>query len=109
MAAAWRRNVCWALALIRSSRSRYDERHFYQESFDPLQRRGREFCCWGLQAKLRRSMRMICRNPAINEGVDHAWYEYPDQMKSALHPWEGVTKAKYTGPKEGTATIGRPG
>lgn len=42
---------------------------------------------------------------AINESVDHAWYEYPDDKGSALHPWQGVTKAKYTGPKDGTATM----
>jgi hydrogenase large subunit len=34
----------------------------------------------------------------IKEEVAHSWYEYPDG-KDALHPWEGVTNAKYTGPK----------
>ena len=40
----------------------------------------------------------------ITEGVEHAWYEYPEAEGQDLHPWEGVTKAKYTGPKEGTDT-----
>ncbi len=39
----------------------------------------------------------------FTESVDHAWYEYPG-AKGDLQPWEGVTKAKYTGPKVGTAT-----
>ncbi len=34
----------------------------------------------------------------IKEEVAHSWYEYPDG-KDALHPWEGVTNAKYTGPR----------
>ena len=34
----------------------------------------------------------------IAEEISHSWYEYPNG-KSSLHPWEGVTKAKYTGPK----------
>ena len=40
---------------------------------------------------------------AITEGVEHSWYEYPND-RSDLHPWEGVTKPKYTAPKEGTET-----
>ncbi len=44
-------------------------------------------------------------NPGVfNEGVGHAWYEYPDRPKASLHPWDGVTQAKFTAPKEGTAT-----
>ena len=39
----------------------------------------------------------------ITEGVEHAWYEYPENKD--LHPWEGITKANYTGPKTGTSTI----
>ena len=39
----------------------------------------------------------------ITEGVQHAWYEYPDN-NSAIHPWKGITKDKFTGPKEGTGT-----
>ncbi len=39
----------------------------------------------------------------LTEGVQHAWYEYPDN-NGTLHPWKGVTKDKYTGPKEGTGT-----
>ncbi len=42
-------------------------------------------------------------DPAIlNEGVDHSWYSYP--QGGDLHPWEGVTKPSFTGPKEGTKT-----
>ena len=41
----------------------------------------------------------------ISEGVEHAWYEYPDNAAKDLHPWEGVTKDKYTGPKTGTPTM----
>ena len=41
----------------------------------------------------------------FTEGVEHAWYEYSGAQKSAsLHPWEGVTSPKFTGPKEGTPT-----
>ena len=44
-------------------------------------------------------------NPGIiNESVEHAWYEYPDNPHGSLHPWEGVTKPKPTPPKEGTET-----
>ncbi len=38
----------------------------------------------------------------IAEGVQHAWYEYPDAEDR--HPWNGITEQKYTGPKTGTAT-----
>lgn len=34
----------------------------------------------------------------VQEEVTHSWYEYPDG-KQKLHPWEGHTKAKYSGPK----------
>ena len=34
----------------------------------------------------------------IREEVTHSWYEY-EAGKEALHPWEGETKPKYTGPK----------
>jgi hydrogenase large subunit len=34
----------------------------------------------------------------VREEVAHSWYDYP-QGKDSLHPWEGVTKARYTGPK----------
>ena len=40
---------------------------------------------------------------AFTEGVEHSWYEYPNG-KSDLHPWDGITEPKYTGPKDGTAT-----
>jgi hydrogenase large subunit len=33
----------------------------------------------------------------IQEEISHSWYEYPDGA-SALHPWDGVTKPRYTGP-----------
>ena len=39
----------------------------------------------------------------IAEGVEHAWYEYPENKD--LHPWEGVTKPNFTGPKTGTPTM----
>ena len=42
-------------------------------------------------------------NGTISEGVEHAWYEYPEHKD--LHPWEGVTKPNYTGPKTGTPTM----
>ncbi len=42
----------------------------------------------------------------ISEGVQHAWYEYPENVgRDDLHPWKGVTKDKYTGPKTGTPTM----
>jgi hydrogenase large subunit len=34
----------------------------------------------------------------ILEAIDHSWYQYPEG-KTALNPWEGVTKPNYTGPK----------
>ena len=40
----------------------------------------------------------------FTEGVEHSWYEYPEKGGTDLNPWDGVTKAKYTGPKEGTPT-----
>ena len=42
-------------------------------------------------------------NSTISEGVEHAWYEYPEHKD--LHPWEGITKPNYTGPKTGTPTM----
>ena len=39
----------------------------------------------------------------ITEGVEHAWYEYPEHKD--LHPWKGITKPNYTGPKTGTPTM----
>ncbi len=33
----------------------------------------------------------------IQEQVPHSWYEYPAGT-TALHPWDGVTKARYNGP-----------
>lgn len=35
----------------------------------------------------------------IAEYVDHSWYEYPGEKGKGLHPWDGETEAKYTGPK----------
>jgi hydrogenase large subunit len=45
-------------------------------------------------------------NPEVfNEGVAHSWYEYPSaNSDKALHPWDGVTEAKFTKPKVGTPT-----
>ena len=34
----------------------------------------------------------------IQEQIAHSWYEY-SPGKDSLHPWEGETKPKYTGPK----------
>jgi hydrogenase large subunit len=34
----------------------------------------------------------------IQEQIAHSWYEY-SAGKDSLHPWEGETKPKYTGPK----------
>jgi hydrogenase large subunit len=34
----------------------------------------------------------------VQEHVAHSWYEYPNGEK-ALHPWDGVTNPKYTGPQ----------
>jgi Ni,Fe-hydrogenase I large subunit len=34
----------------------------------------------------------------ITEHVSHSWYEYKDESKG-LHPWEGETNPKFTGPK----------
>lgn len=39
----------------------------------------------------------------FTEGVEHSWYNYPEKGKD-LHPWNGVTKPEFTGPKEGTKT-----
>jgi len=41
----------------------------------------------------------------ISEGVEHAWYEYPENAGKDVHPWMGITKDKYTGPKTGTPTM----
>jgi [NiFe] hydrogenase large subunit/hydrogenase large subunit len=35
----------------------------------------------------------------ITEHVSHSWYEYGGGDKAALHPFQGETKPKYTGPK----------
>jgi Ni,Fe-hydrogenase I large subunit len=35
----------------------------------------------------------------IAEYVDHSWYEYSGEKGKGLHPWDGETEAKYTGPK----------
>ena len=34
----------------------------------------------------------------VTEYVSHSWYEYEDESKG-LHPWEGETNPKFTGPK----------
>lgn len=39
----------------------------------------------------------------LTEGVEHSWYTYPE-AGTDLHPWNGVTKPQFTGPKEGTKT-----
>jgi len=35
----------------------------------------------------------------IAEYVDHSWYEYSGGAGKGLHPWDGESEAKYTGPK----------
>jgi len=35
----------------------------------------------------------------VKEYVTHSWYEYPGGDEQGLHPWEGETLPKYTGPK----------
>lgn len=34
----------------------------------------------------------------VREEIAHSWYAYPEG-KDALHPWDGITEPKYTGPK----------
>ncbi len=34
----------------------------------------------------------------VKEYITSSWYEYPNGDGEGLHPWEGETKAKYTGP-----------
>ncbi|MBR3723700.1 MAG: nickel-dependent hydrogenase large subunit [Selenomonadaceae bacterium] len=40
----------------------------------------------------------------FTESVEHAWYKYEKSDSDKLHPWDGETEAKFTGPKEGTPT-----
>jgi Ni,Fe-hydrogenase I large subunit len=35
----------------------------------------------------------------VTEYVDHSWYEYSAGAGKGLHPWDGETEDKYTGPK----------
>jgi [NiFe] hydrogenase large subunit/hydrogenase large subunit len=35
----------------------------------------------------------------IAEYVDHSWYEYAGGSGKGLHPWDGETEHRYTGPK----------
>jgi hydrogenase large subunit len=35
----------------------------------------------------------------IAEEIGSAWYTYPPSNSPGLHPWAGVTEARYTGPK----------
>ncbi|QGG48469.1 nickel-dependent hydrogenase large subunit [Heliorestis convoluta] len=42
----------------------------------------------------------------ILEYTDHSWY---DNSKSGLHPWDGETKMKYTGPKPPYYTLDESG
>jgi [NiFe] hydrogenase large subunit/hydrogenase large subunit len=35
----------------------------------------------------------------VTEQIHSAWYEYSGGNDAALHPWDGETKAAYTGPK----------
>jgi [NiFe] hydrogenase large subunit/hydrogenase large subunit len=36
---------------------------------------------------------------SIAEYVDHSWYDYGAGAGKGLHPWEGETESRYTGPK----------
>jgi len=35
----------------------------------------------------------------VQEFIDHSWYEYSAGAPAGLHPWQGETKLKYSGPK----------
>lgn len=35
----------------------------------------------------------------VSEYVDHSWYDYAAGAGKGLHPWDGESEAKYTGPK----------
>ncbi len=35
----------------------------------------------------------------VREFITHSWYEYSDGDQASLHPWDGETKLKYSGPK----------
>ena len=35
----------------------------------------------------------------VTEYVDHSWYEYAAGSGKGLHPWDGESEGKYTGPK----------
>jgi len=35
----------------------------------------------------------------VTEYVDHSWYEYAAGPGKGLHPWDGESEGKYTGPK----------
>ena len=35
----------------------------------------------------------------VQEFIDHSWYEYSAGSPAGLHPWQGETKLKYSGPK----------
>ena len=50
----------------------------------------------------------------ITEAIAHSYYEYGGGDPAALHPWEGETKPKYTGPTPpydalATSTASTPG
>jgi len=35
----------------------------------------------------------------VSEYVDHSWYEYSGGVGKGLHPWDGESEGKYSGPK----------
>ncbi|QEM68393.1 nickel-dependent hydrogenase large subunit [Geobacter sp. FeAm09] len=35
----------------------------------------------------------------VAEYVDHSWFEYKNGPEKGLHPWEGESEARYSGPK----------
>lgn len=44
----------------------------------------------------------------VQEFIDHSWYEYEGKNeKEGLHPWDGQTNLKYTGPKAPYKTLNK--
>lgn len=65
------------------------------------------FSAGAAQAKISEVKAEDLSQPDVfGESVGHGWYTYPSAGGDAqsLHPWEGITEAKYTGPKVGTPT-----
>jgi len=41
----------------------------------------------------------LCKEDEIQEFISHSWYEYEGGKEKGLHPHQGESKIKYTGPK----------